>query len=371
MQRETVLWLDANALDRNLSFFKQRTGKNTRILVNLKANAYGHGAVITGRYLQKKVDYFSVAYANEGHELRRHQITTPLLVFNPPLDPYEQFFEDRLEPVFYHPEQMEIYRRFLNQTGLKSYPVHLKLDTGMHRSGLLPSLLNVALEKLKAPEFRLVSVYSHLAAADDPAEDPFTLGQIRLFDELSRNVLKIFPNAFRHLANSAALLRFDNVAYDMVRPGIGIYGYTTVQGAENLLKPVARLRSRITQVREINEGESVGYNRRFTASRKSRIALVPLGYGDGYFRLFGNGRAYVTVEGQKAPVIGVVSMDMLTVDVTAVPQANTGSEVCIFGQDPSVYDLARIAQTIPYEITTALHQRVIRKWENPDKQNFH
>ncbi len=364
MERETVLWLSPEALDHNFRFFKSRAGKTIRILVNLKADAYGHGAVLIGKFLQHKTDYFSVAYANEGFQLRNAGISIPVLVFNPPTDPCRSFFEHRLEPVFYHTEQIRIYKQILVQLGINAYPVHLKLDSGMHRSGLPAAQLDMAIKELKNPVFKLVSVYSHLAAADDPAEDSFTRKQISLFDRLSARVKQDFPRVIRHLANSAAAIRFPEAIYDMIRPGIGIYGYTTYEKAKNLLKPVASLQSAITQIREVDAGESVGYNRRFVATRKTRIALIPTGYGDGYFRLFGNGKAYVTIEGKPAPTIGTVSMDMLTVDITHIPQARIGSLVCIFGEKPSVYDLAQIARTIPYEITTALHERVLRKWND-------
>ncbi len=362
MLRDTALLLDKQALIDNLNRIKELAGDRTRILINLKANAYGHGAVKLGKFLEDKADRFSVAYANEGLELRRAGIRTPVLVFNPPLYPGKDFFDAKLEPVLYDTAQAGIYIEAAKQQGLKHYPVHIKVDTGMHRSGLMPEKLNDLLKLLAGTDaLRPVTVYSHLAAAEDPAEDRFTEAQKALFDRLARQTEDVFPGIIKHLANSAALVRFPDIRYDMVRPGLSVYGYTLVQGDEKNWRPVASLVSKVTQIREIDAGESVGYNRCFKAGKKSRVALIPVGYGDGYFRLFGNGNAYVNIEGERFPVIGNVSMDMITADVSG-SKVKPGDKAVLFGKDPDVYELARIARTIPYEIVTAVSRRVPRLW---------
>jgi len=361
---ETALWLSRSRFNRNFRAIRERVGRNVKILINLKANAYGHGAVAVGTFFEGKADYFSVACQKEGTELRLAGIRTPILVYNPPVEWNKAFFDAQLEPVLYHPQQVRSLSEFLHAAGLKKIKVHLKIDTGMHRSGVSPELLDEMLAALqKDKRLELVSVFSHLAAADDPVEKEFTLSQIRLFDLLSRQVKAIYPSAIRHLANSAAIWNYPEAYFDMVRPGLSIYGISPVEGEpENILQPVGQLVSRITQIRRIDKGETVGYNRQFKAERPSRIAVIPTGYGDGYKRLLGEGKAYVMINGQKAPVIGKVNMDMITVDVTDT-EAEIGDRAILFGDQPHAKELAKIAQTIPYDITTSLTQRVKREWK--------
>ncbi len=361
---ESRLLLSKERLLHNLTYIRSYLHNDTKILVNLKANAYGHGARLIGLFLQDKADYFSVACQKEGEDLRQAGIQTPLLVYNPPVDWNADFFASRLEPVLYDIEQAESLISFLKENRLTGIKVHVKLDTGMHRSGLMPGKANRMISLLKTNDrTELVSVFSHLAAADDPSEDDFTLHQLRVFRELSARFYEVNHRIIRHIANSSAVFRLPETRFDMVRPGLSVYGISPVEGKpDNMLKPVARWVTRITQIRRIKKGETVGYNRRFKAARDSIIALIPVGYGDGYKRTLGNGVGQVTVHGKRVPVIGKVNMDMLTLDVTDV-EANTGDEVVLFGDAPRVKELARLAGTIPYEITASLTQRVKRMWQ--------
>ncbi len=362
---EIRLLLSRERIGHNLDYIRSKLNEDTRILVNLKANAYGHGAVMLGKFLQDKVDYFSVACQKEGMELRQASIRTPILVYNPPVEWNKDFFKAGLEPVLYGLHQTEKLIQFIEHNRLGPVKVHVKLDTGMHRSGLMAPYVDEMIKLLSgSPNLELVSVLSHFAAADDPHEDAFTMAQVRLFDELSRKFYTVNPRLIRHIANSSAIFRLKNVLFDMVRPGLSVYGISPVEGEpEKHLLPIGKFITRITQIREVDPGETVGYNRMFRAERKTRVALAPAGYGDGYKRALGHGKGKVWINGVPAPVIGKVSMDMLTLDITGI-EAAIGDEVVLFGDRPHVNELARWANTIPYDITTSLSQRVTRIWQN-------
>jgi alanine racemase len=362
---ETRLLLSKSRLSKNLKYIRSKLPGGTKILVNLKANAYGHGASLIGAFLQDAVDYFSVACQKEGVALRKAGIKAPVLVYNPPVEWNADFFNARLEPVLYSIDQTKGLIDFIKGRRLPPVRVHIKLDTGMHRSGLMPGFEDEMIALLKdTPYLKPVSVLSHLAAADDPDEDAFTRQQIKLFDELSRKFFEVHPGIIRHIANSSAIFRFPGAVFDMVRPGLSVYGISPVEGASNTqLFPVGQLITRVTQLRTVKKGDTVGYNRTFTAQRDTVVALVPTGYGDGYKRALGYGNGYVVINEKKVPVIGKVNMDMLTLDVTDT-DVQVGDTVILFGDRPHVKELARIAGTIPYEITTAVSQRVTRVWQN-------
>ncbi|NPA43143.1 MAG: alanine racemase [Chlorobi bacterium] len=361
---DTVLRVSPSRIKNNLAYIRSRIPPGTRILVNLKANAYGHGAYLTGPVVEEEADYAAVACREEGMRLRRDGFGLPLLVYNPPLEWDDEFFEAGLEPVLYSVEQAATLLGYLAARRRGPVKVHIQLDTGMHRSGLMPDRTEEMIALLRDnPLVRVVSVFSHLAAADDPAEDEFTRGQIRLFERLSSRFRVLNPDLIRHIANSAAVFRFPEAAFDMVRPGLAVYGISPVEGEpEKVLRPVGQLTNRVTQVRTIGPGETVGYNRRFRAERPVRVALIPVGYGDGYKRALGLGKGYVLIRQRRAPLIGVVNMDMITVDVTAVPGVEPGESAVLIGDDPSAAELARRAGTIPYDILASLTARVRREW---------
>jgi alanine racemase len=362
---ETYFELSRERLAHNWAYIRSKTGEKVRILVNLKANAYGHGAVEIGRFLENKADYFSVACQGEGEQLRKAGIRTPILVYNPPVEWNESFFANGLEPALYDTEQAGRLIAFLRTKNIRGVSVHVKLDTGMHRSGLMPDKIPAMINILQsAEEVKLVGIFSHLAAADDPTEDRFTRLQIERFDRWSREFFAVRPDIIRHIANSSALFRFPEAYFDMVRPGLSVYGISPVEGEPvKYLKPIGRLTNRITQIRQVAPGETVGYNRLHKVEKDSVIALVPTGYADGYKRALGLGKAYAVVKGNKAPVIGKINMDMITLDITGI-DARVGDRVIFFGDDPRADELAVRAGTIPYEITTSVSHRVKRVWRD-------
>jgi len=357
------LVVSQEALLHNWRRIREQLPADTKVLINLKADAYGLGAVPMGKFFENRAAYYSVAQAGEGRALRQAGIRTPVMVYNPPVEPDADFFEIRLEPVLYHPDQIRRYVDIATAMGLQNYPVHIKLNTGMNRSGLQPEDMAEVWAMLGTQTaLRPVSLFSHLAAADDPAEDAFTQAQIEKFDALSVPWKKRFPALLRHVANTAAIFRFPEAHYDMVRPGISIYGYHTLMDMDPGLRPAVRLLGRITQTRRLKPGDTVGYNRTFRAKRPMEIALIPLGYADGIRRMLSNGPAYVRCGRHRCPFVGRVSMDMITVDITG-SGARIGDWAEIIGEDPTVEQYARWYGTIPYEVLTSLDSRIPRIFE--------
>ena len=356
------LELSSGAMLRNYRYFRSKLEPSTKLLVLVKANGYGHGAVQMAAMLQQAgSDYLAVALPVEGVELRKAGITLPILVLTAGTDSYEEIVNYRLEPGIPNEYSLLKFRDVLRKFGHQDYPVHIKLDTGMHRLGFMPSELDSLCRDLPgAREFRVRSIYSHLAAAEDPSEDDFTLGQIALFrrgaDKLS-SVLGYRP--MYHILNSAGIERFPEHQMDMVRLGIGIYGISCLPGVK--LSPVASLKCKILQIKELRpEDGTVGYGRYGkVAPEGTKIATIPVGYADGIDRHLGRGNASFSVCGCRVPTIGNICMDMCMLDVSGTP-AKVGDVVTIFGEDPTASELATILGTIPYEIMTSLPRRVDR-----------
>jgi len=361
--RETYLEINRQRLLHNLEVLRGKVLSGTKILVNLKGNAYGTGALETGRFLEKiPVDYFSTAYINEAVYLRKNGITTPILVFNPSPEHFQELTAYQLEPEVSSLYYLKNLLQYLTQNHISGFPIHIKLDTGMHRAGIMPGELPELINLLKSQKtLRLQSVFSHLAAAEDPAEDVFTRGQINLFEQMTKQLQQeLSAGFFRHLLNTAGIFRFPHAHYDMIRPGLGVFGYNLVEDAQQELQPIARLITKISQVKNLQKGETVGYNRNFTASDDAtKVALLPLGYADGLNRLLGQGRYQVRCKNYRLPVIGNVSMDTISVDITGTDCA-PGDEVIIFDNEQDVYQMAELLQTIPYEIITSITGRVPR-----------
>ncbi len=361
--RESYIEIDHNRLAHNLEVIKRQVRPNTQVLANLKANAYGLGAYEVGRFLeQEDIAYFSVAFINEGVFLRQKGIKTNLLVFNPSFETFDALVDYHLEPEVSSLAYLKALSQYLKSKNLHHFPIHLKLDTGMHRAGIRPEEIDALLEQLKKNNntVRVKSVFSHLAAAEDPGEDAFTLQQIQTFESLSKKLSEKLPERFfRHLLNTAGIFRFQQAQYDMVRPGLGLFGYNMIAGQKNTLLPIARLKTKINQIKALESGDTVGYNRRFKSVDNSRIGLLPLGYADGIDRRLGYERFYVKCRGYKIPVIGTISMDTMSVDLTHTP-CQQGDEVIVFDHDDSLYDVAKQLQTIPYEIIAGLTHRLKR-----------
>ena len=358
---QTVLEIDLNALVGNLNVFRSLIRPETRIMVMVKAFSYGSGMAEIARILQfHKVDYLAVAVADEGVELRQAGIDLPIVVMNPEAHSFGNMIEFRLEPNIYSEEIFESFRKVLQQNAVVRYPVHLKLDTGMHRLGFDSEVqIGQLAEKLLAQEQMVVrSVFSHLAGADEEMHDEFTEGQVRQFLKFSSIVAEKLPyKIFRHILNSAGIERFPEFQFEMVRLGIGLYGVSACGNQQ--ITSISRLKTTVSQIRKIDAGQTVGYGRKGVASREATIAVLPIGYADGYDRRLSNGVGKVYINGQIVPVIGNVCMDMCMVDVTGL-KVSVGDEVELMGGHILVSDMADAIGTIPYEILTGISQRVKR-----------
>ncbi|TDW99353.1 bifunctional UDP-N-acetylmuramoyl-tripeptide:D-alanyl-D-alanine ligase/alanine racemase [Dinghuibacter silviterrae] len=358
---QTILEIDLEAMAHNLQAHRNRLHPGTRIMAMVKAFSYGSGSYEIANLLQfQKVDYLAVAYADEGVHLRNSGVTLPIMVMNPETSAFETLVQHHLEPELFSFTILKTFRDYLEEEGIQRYPIHIKLDTGMHRLGFNPSeteALARLLEKDAALEVK--SVFSHLAASEDPAEDDFTRLQAARFLEGCRTLQAALPYPFlKHLDNTAGILRHPDFQFDMVRLGIGLYG---VDGTGTLpLQEVSTLRTNIAQIRRLEPGETVGYNRRGRIEQPSLVATVRIGYADGYPRRLGNGKGWMLVRGRLAPTIGSIAMDMAMLDITDIEGVEEGDDVVVFGNGLSVSEVARWADTIPYEILTGVSQRVRR-----------
>ena len=346
----------------NYRYFRSKLNRSTKLLVLVKANAYGHGAVEFAMMMQNAgADYLAVALPVEGMELRQSGISLPILVLTAGTDYFDEIIDNHLEPGIPNLSTLKALVATLQNRGIENFPIHLKLDTGMHRLGFMTSELDGLIEYLKIHnEVKVKSVYSHLAAAEDPAMDHFTAGQISMFGNNAARIDEaIGYHPMWHILNSAGIERFSQYQYDMVRLGIGIYGISSLP--EVRLSPVASLKVKILQIKELKPGDgAVGYGQHGTiAPDGTRLATIPVGYADGIDRRLGCGRASFSLNGHRVPTIGNICMDMCMIDVTGVP-AEVGDTVTIFGEDPTVTELAGILDTIPYEIMASVPRRIER-----------
>lgn len=347
----------------NYRYFRSLLEPSTRLLVLVKANAYGHGAVEFAAMMQKEgADYLAVAYPVEGIELRKSGISLPILVLTAGTDYFNEMIDYRLEPGIPNLHALKAFCEVLDSRGITGYPVHVKLDTGMHRLGFMTDEIQALTDFVKqCRSVRVKSLYSHLAAAEDPASDDFTAGQIRMFeDNASRIIGEIGYRPMLHILNSAGIERFPQFQHDMVRLGIGIYGISALPGVK--LSPVASLKCKILQIKHLRpEDGTIGYGRHgMIAPEGTTIATIPVGYADGIDRHLGCGRASFSLNGHRVPTIGNICMDMCMLDITGV-DAQVGDTVTVFGEDPTASELADILGTIPYEILTSIPRRIDRE----------
>lgn len=346
----------------NYRYFRSLLSPTTKMLVLVKANAYGHGIVEFASMMEQAgADYLAVAYPVEGVELRRAGIKAPILVLTAGTDFFGEIIDNGLEPGIPNMFTLREFCKVLETRGINDYPIHLKLDTGMHRLGFMTSELP-ELESFLGGSGRVAvkSVYSHLAAAEDPASDSFTLGQIRMFQENAARISgAVGYRPMYHILNSAGIERFPEYQFDMVRLGIGIYGVSAL--ADVRLWPVASFKCKILQIKHLTPVDgAIGYGRRgHIAPSGTVIATIPVGYADGVDRRLGCGAASFLLNGHRVPTIGNICMDMCMLDITGV-DAEVGDTVTIFGQDPTAQELASILGTIPYEIFTSIPRRVER-----------
>ena len=356
------LELNLNACMGNYRYFRSLLEQETKMLVLVKANAYGHGAVEFASMMQRAgADCLAVALPIEGMELRKAGISLPILVLTSGTDFFEEMIEYRLEPSIPNIETLKALVAVLDRHGVKDFPIHIKMDTGMHRLGFMGSELPELFGFLKGCDaVRVKSVFSHLAAAEDPAQDEFTFGQIEMFRRNAEELGEaIGYKPLWHILNSAGIERFPQFQFDMVRLGIGIYGISALPSVQ--LAPVASLKVKILQTKTLKEGDgNIGYGRwGQIAPEGTTIATIPCGYADGLDRHLGRGNASFSVNGHRAPTIGNICMDMCMLDVTGIP-CKVGDTVTIFGSDPTVSEIAGILGTIPYEILTSVPRRIER-----------
>lgn len=357
---QTVLEIDLNAMVHNLNYFRSKLKPGTKIVTMVKAFSYGSGSFEIANILQfQRVDYLAVAFADEGVALREAGISVPIMVMNPEKSSFDQIVRYQLEPEIYSFQVLKQFAKVVDSNGLVRYPVHLKLDSGMHRLGFMDSEMDQLISLLKNQEdLQVKSVFSHLAGSDEAQFDDFTLAQIQTFEDMSNKLIASAPyKIFRHILNSAGIERFPQAQYDMVRLGIGLYGISAVD--QKLVKQVSTLRTVILQMKQIEPNETVGYSRRFKATQPTTIGIIPIGYADGLHRVLGNGKGKVMVNHTLVPIIGNICMDMSMIDLTGI-DAHEGDEVIIFGSSYPITEIASQMQTIPYEVLTSISQRVKR-----------
>ncbi len=357
---ETILTINLKSLYKNFVHYRNLTPKNVKILCMIKASGYGAGIIeIAKKLCEAKPDYFGVAYTDEGIELRENNIQLPILVMNPEINSFDDIIKNKLTPSIYSLEQMDLFIRKLIDLNERQYPIHLKFDTGMHRLGFTSSEINAVCDLiLNQPEIRVEGVFSHLASSDSENDDPYTLKQLSDFDKLCQTTEEILGYSVnKHILNTSGIERFKNQSFDMVRLGLGLYGISSFN--KNKVTPIASLTSSISQIKSINKGESIGYNRGQKLKRDSKIGVIPIGYADGYSRLLSNGKGKVFVNECMVPTIGKICMDMTMLDLTDV-DAQVGDAVEIFGPNHTIAELAEELQTIPYEILSSISERVVR-----------
>lgn len=357
---QTVLEINLDAISHNLNEFRQHLNQGTRIMAMVKAFAYGAGPAEIASLLEyHRVSYLAVAYADEGVELRNAGVTLPVMVMNP--DPFasEIMIKYNLQPELYSFSSFEQFSATASRHGLINYPVHIKIDSGMHRLGFMPEDVKKLSQNLKAIEcLKVISVFSHLAASEDPAFDSFTHRQVQVFLKASDQISNATGYGFfRHILNSSGIVRFPQYQFEMVRPGIGMYGVGRFEGLS--LRTTGRFKTRISQIKRIKAGEPVGYGYSDVSYNERDIAILPVGYADGLNRKMGNRSGYLFIKGVRVPIIGNICMDMCMADVTGL-SVDTGDEAEIFGENISIEEIASLCQTIPYEILTSIPGRVKR-----------
>ena len=364
---DTILEINLNALVHNLNYYRTLIKKEVKVMAMVKAFSYGIGShEVAGLLQHHGVNYLAVAYSDEGVELRKAGIKLPIMVMNPEEQSFHDLIEFDLEPELFSIGITGKFLSFIKDHKIKKIPgVHLKLDTGMHRLGFESGQIGELILKLQASTgIKILSIFSHLAGSDNPALDDFTKAQIRSFKVLSKKIIsELKCNPLLHICNSSAISRFKEAHFDMVRLGIGLYGVGVTQEERNNLMLAGSWRTKISQLKNIGPGDTVGYNRAAKVNKKTLIATVPVGYADGFSRRLSQGVGEMYIKNQSAPVIGNVCMDMCMLDVTEIATSNNlneGDEVVIFDSAESLFKLSQKLQTIPYEVLTSVSPRVKR-----------
>lgn len=357
----TVLEINGNAVLHNLHYLKSKLKPETKILAVVKAFGYGSEAVAVAKIVEEHVAYFAVAYADEGIQLREAGIKAPILVLHPQIQNIAKIVESRLEPSLYNFEIFDAFLKYADEAPLMNYPVHLKFNTGLNRLGFWHTDVPNILSGLKeSNNVKVASIFSHLGASEDPREQEFTVNQINGFAYVVKQLYAHMGyEPMIHILNTSGVINYSNAQFDMVRVGIGLYGFGNDQNETAQLQNTHTLKSIISQINIIQPGETVGYNRAFVATKVSKSATIPIGHADGISRKLGNKEGFVIINGKPAQIIGNVCMDMLMVDVTDI-ECKVTDEVILFNHQQQIEFMAHKCETIPYEILTNLSQRIKR-----------
>lgn len=361
-KHDTVLEINLNKVLHNIKVHQSMLKPTTKMMAMVKAYSYGLGGYEVAEFLQHHhIDYLGVAVADEGVDLRKNGIATPIIVMNPEQHSYDAVIEYNLEPNIYSFRVLDLFYQQLKQADFEGdYPIHIKLETGMHRLGFKDFELDELIEKLKQMNVKVASIFSHLSSADVAEERDYTLAQFEKFKTLSEKIIESLGyTPIRHILNSSGIVNYPEYQFDMVRIGIGMVGISYNEKIQPKLQSAVAFKSIISQISDIYKGESVGYSRKFKADKNTRIATIPVGYADGVPRLMSNKKGFVGIRGQKVPIVGNVCMDMMMVDIGDLP-AKEGDEVTIFNGNPSLEEFSNYSNTIPYEALTSISRRVKR-----------
>ncbi|GIM53047.1 hypothetical protein CAPN004_20770 [Capnocytophaga cynodegmi] len=361
--QETTLEIRLDNLQHNVKFLKSKLKENTLFMAVVKAFSYGNNHCEIAKYLEKKdlADYFAVAYASEGVELRKSGVTKPILVLHPQVTHFQEIVTYELEPTLYSYRTLDMFLSFAMDNNLDSYPVHIKCNTGMNRLGFLPQQIeNVCQILSDKKQIRVRTAYSHLFASEDKNAEDCMQEQIHQFIDCQEVIEKYFPyKVLFHNCNTSGILNYPQAHFDMVRSGIGMYGFGNDAEYQPNFRPITILKSLISQIHDIPKGGYVGYNFGFQADTPTRTATISVGHADGLNRIYGKGIGFVYINGKKAPIVGNVCMDMLMVDITEI-DCKEGDEVIIFDEKHTAEILAETARTISYELITSLSRRIKR-----------
>ncbi|MDL1913938.1 MAG: bifunctional UDP-N-acetylmuramoyl-tripeptide:D-alanyl-D-alanine ligase/alanine racemase [Bergeyella sp.] len=361
-KHDTVMEINLNAILHNINVFRSFIKPGTKIMAMVKAFSYGLGDYEIAEFLQHHhVDYLGVAYTDEGRNLRKKGITLPIMVMNPEPYSFGSIIEYSLEPEIYSFRLFDIFCRELIDKGYSGkYPVHIKVETGMHRLGFKDKDVQELLKKIKNSPVKVVSIFSHLSSADAVGEEEYTLSQIELFSNITRALCKgLGYRPMLHILNSSGILNFHNYQHDMVRIGIGMIGEISDPGVKQKLIGAVKFKTIISQISELEKGETVGYGRKYKTKKKTKIATVSVGYADGIPRSIGNGRGKMGINDKKVPIVGNICMDMAMLDIGDM-NVQEGDEVTIFNPNPSLQEFSKYCKTIPYEVLTSVSRRVKR-----------
>jgi len=360
--QETILEINLAHLTHNYTYLKSKLHPKVKLLAVVKAAGYGSDAITIAKHLEKiGADYFAVAYVSEGIALRDAGIKLPILVLHPQPINFSALIDHQLEPSIYSSRILRTFIKTAETKKQKEYPVHIKFNTGLNRLGLWENDVDYIIDRLSETDaIKIRSLFSHLAASEDHTEKEFTVNQIDSFKKTASEMIeKLGYKPMLHQCNTSGILNYPEAHFDMVRAGIGLYGYGNEAIYNDQLKPVASLKSVISQIHMLEPGETLGYNRAFTAKGFTKTATIPIGHADGIGRHYGNKKGFVTIRGKKAFIIGNVCMDMIMVDSTHI-ECKEGDEVILFDMNASATNIAESAGTISYELLTAISPRVKR-----------